>query len=407
MDDPLEVRLDGVKPQVSVRIRASFADDHGQTWQSEATFVADKTGVVDLATAIPTDGAWAEPDPYGLLWSMRAVTGQPASYAQVFTGSLRPLIVTLTALLDGEAAAQVQLERRFAAEGVRCSEWRDGDLVANLFLPAGDGPWDATLVLEGVFGGFIWANEVAALLASRGRAALAIAYFDWRGRYGLPTSITEIPLEYFRGAIERLQAHPQVRLEDLAAVGISKGSELVLLLASTYPQIRRVVAKVPTAYVWEAVRRDPSAPARSSWTLDQRPLSYAAFAADDEFYRTLDKTRLLQFHERALQDTEALQSARIRVEQTEAQMLLLSIAEDRTWPSTLMCKQIVKTMHESGKARLVTHIVIEGRHHGLSPPGLPINSVDDPAVNARGELRSWTATLTHLGLKPPALRIPK
>jgi dienelactone hydrolase len=364
-------------------------------------FAADGTGVVDLATAIPSDGAWSQPDPYGLLWSMRAVTGHPASYAQAFTGSTRPLVVTLTALLDGKGAAQIQLERRFVAEGVRCSEWRDGDLVANLFLPAGDGPWDATLVLEGVFGGFIWANEVAALLASRGRAALAVAYFDWQGRYGLPTSLTEIPLEYFHGAIERLRGHPQVRMEDLAAVGISKGAELALLLASTYPEIQRVVAKVPSAYVWEAVRKDPGAPARSSWMIDQRPLPYIAFAADEEFYRTFDKTRLLAFHERALRDTAVLRPARIRIERSEAQVLLLSIAEDRTWPSTLMCTHMVKTMREAGKVGLVTHLVIEGRHHGLSPPGLPINTAGDPAVNARGELRSWMATLIHLGLKPP------
>ncbi|MGH8905169.1 MAG: acyl-CoA thioesterase/BAAT N-terminal domain-containing protein [Egibacteraceae bacterium] len=407
MDDPLEVRLHGLEPGVSVRIRASLKDDHNLTWQSEATFVADKTGVVDVATAIPIDGAWAEPDPYGLLWSMRPITGQ-LTYDGALTGSLRPLVVTLTALLNGEAAAQIQLERRFTAEGVRCSEWRDKDLVANLFLPAGDGPWDATLVLDGAAGGFIWANEVAALLASRGRAALAIAYFDWRGRYGLPTSITEIPLEYFRGAIERLQAHPQVRLEDLAAVGISKGAELVLLLASTYPQIRRVVAQGPSSYVWEAVRMDATA-TRSAWTLDQRPLPYATFAADDEFYRTLDKTLLLPFHERALRNPEALLPARIRVENIEAQTLLVSIAKDTLWPSTLMGEQIVKTLHEAGKARLVTHLVIECRHHALCPPGLPTNSIDDdPAVNARGELQSWTATLAYLGLKPPStVRMPK
>ena len=368
-------------------------------------FAADGTGVVDLATAIPSDGAWSQPDPYGLLWSMRAVTGHPASYAQAFTGSTRPLVVTLTALLDGKGAAQIQLERRFVAEGVRCSEWRDGDLVANLFLPAGDGPWDATLVLEGVFGGFIWANEVAALLASRGRAALAVAYFDWQGRYGLPTSLTEIPLEYFHGAIERLRGHPQVRMEDLAAVGISKGAELALLLASTYPEIQRVVAKVPSAYVWEAVRMDPKA-VRSSWALDGKPLPYAVFGADDEFYRTLDKTLLLPFHERALANPQALEPARIRVEHIEAKTLLVSIARDTLWPSTLMGEQVSKTMHEAGKAALVSHLVLACRHHALCPPGLPTNAIDDdPAVNARGEQQMWTATLTHLGLKPPTALI--
>ena len=79
------------------------------------------------------------------------------------------------------------------------------------------------LVLAGSEGGFAWSNQIAALIAASGRAALALAYFDWEGHYGLPRSLTEVPLELFDQALDRLKKHPRVT-DEFALVGFSKVS---------------------------------------------------------------------------------------------------------------------------------------------------------------------------------------
>jgi dienelactone hydrolase len=106
--------------------------------------------------------------------------------------------------------------------------------------------------VTGSEGGFRWAGTVAPLLACHGYAALALAYFDYQGMEGLPTSLMEIPLEYFERAIAWMGKQPQVNRDKLAVVGISKGGELALLLGSTFPEIKSVVAYVPSGVVWQS-----------------------------------------------------------------------------------------------------------------------------------------------------------
>src|SRR5689334_4060652 len=70
-DQPLTIRLRGCPRGQPVTVRARREDDFGRTWHAEATFTADTRGEVDLATARPVSGSYAEPDAMGLFWSMR------------------------------------------------------------------------------------------------------------------------------------------------------------------------------------------------------------------------------------------------------------------------------------------------------------------------------------------------
>ncbi len=104
------------------------------------------------------------------------------------------------------------------------------------------------MLLSGSGGGLSEAQ--AALHASRGYAALALAYF----RAGhLPETLVRIPLEYFERAIAWLAARPDVDAGRLAVGGTSRGGELCLLLASRYPQFKAVVARVPSAVVYGGI----------------------------------------------------------------------------------------------------------------------------------------------------------
>ncbi len=317
---------------------------------------------------------------------------EPTSPFSAYSGSVfqEELEVTLTASLEGQEVAKERIKRHFL---FRCTRemWR-GDVTANLFLPIYPDVTQGVLVIGGSVGGFAWSNQVASLIAASGRAALAVAYFDWRGEFGLPTSLTEIPLEVFASALDKLKAHPQVLTDDPAVVGFSKGAEAALLLATKRDDIRKVVAYAPSAYVWEAARMSQDEKAKSSWTWQGEPLPFARFDADEDFYRTFDKTKLRAFHERALEDEEVRRRARVPVEQTNAQILLLSGAEDGTWHADAMSDAIAKRFEEVGRASQVRHLFFENVGHSFFIPGLPADHVDGlREANAQADRKAWGA----------------
>ena len=92
------------------------------------------------------------------------------------------------------------------------------------------------LVLGGSEGGLV--EGFASALARHGFATMALAYFAMQG---LPPKLIEIPVEYFRRALDWLRAQPETSPARPAVVGSSKGGEAALLVASTYDDVGAVV----------------------------------------------------------------------------------------------------------------------------------------------------------------------
>ena len=160
-----------------------------------------------------------------------------------------------------------------------------------------------------------------------------------------------------------------------------------------------MVAYAPSAYVWEAARLNPDEEAKSSWTWQGEPLPFARFDADEDFYRTFDKTKLRAFHERALEDEEVRRRARIPVERSNAQILLLSGMEDGTWHAGSMSDTIIKKFEEVGRASQVEHLSFDSVGHSLFVPGLPTNQADGlQEANAQADRKAWGALREHLCL---------
>ena len=155
----------------------------------------------------------------------------------------------VTEVLARAAGAQVQgkFTQRLAAEGVTRQDVREHGLVGTLYLPPGAAPGShpAVLILNGSGGGI---NEPrAALYASRGYAAFALAYFK---APGLSDYISNTPLEYFQSGLRWLRDKVRPKHDFVAVSGQSRGGELVLLLGATFPtEVSAVVAYVPGAVV--------------------------------------------------------------------------------------------------------------------------------------------------------------
>ena len=248
-DEPFVARLEGLSPGERAVLSASFVDEFLQEWSSTAIFEADGDGRVDTSQLAPLEGSYEVGDPTGLVWA--------ALGANFYAPSTGTTSVTVTARV-GDREASAEVERYAMGEGVETAEVRENGLFGRLFVPevSAGRPAPGVLVLGGSEGGlFPYVTYEAALLASHGFAALALAYFAGDPASTeippgvLPESLAGIPLEYFRGAIGWLGRREGVDPDRLGVVGHSRGGELALLLGATDPDLKAVVSYVGSGVV--------------------------------------------------------------------------------------------------------------------------------------------------------------
>ncbi|MGO4838828.1 acyl-CoA thioesterase/BAAT N-terminal domain-containing protein, partial [Rhizobiaceae sp. 2RAB30] len=138
IDEPRRIVVSGLAPDELVAISARTERAHGVTWMSQATFMADNKGVIDLTRDAPVGGDYAEVSAMGLIWSQQPVAGESA---ELFPDDvMEPLQTALTAETADGAKAEDKFSQRFAAAGVERREIREDGLVGTLFTPAGPGP---------------------------------------------------------------------------------------------------------------------------------------------------------------------------------------------------------------------------------------------------------------------------
>jgi dienelactone hydrolase len=232
----------------------------------------------------------------------------------------------------------------------------DGRLVANLHRPAGDGPFPAVLLLGGSGGGIHWQDAIGSLLAEDGFVALALAYF---GMEGLPDALERIPLEYFDEALDHLASQPFVDPTRLGVVGVSKGGELALLLASRDPRLVATVAFVPGSVVFQSIA--PAWPTPSSRSLAGEDVPFAPSRITESFR----PDRLADMYRLSL-DQPAAAAAAIEVERIAGPILLLSGEADALWPSTYMSEQVVARLQSAGFDHPVEHVAYPDAGHLIS-----------------------------------------
>lgn len=191
IDVPRQIRVEHVAPGQTVEITA-LTRRNGVLWQSQAAFVAGEDGVVDLTRDAPVSGDYSGLSPMGLVWSQSPVDSPSREH---FNHPVTEALVTEVVARVAGAQSVARFTQRLAADGVTRQDVREEGLVGTLYLPPGATPGShpAVLILNGSGGGI---NEPrAALYASRGYAAFALAYFK---APGLSDYISNTPLEYFQ-----------------------------------------------------------------------------------------------------------------------------------------------------------------------------------------------------------------
>jgi len=304
----------------------------------------------------------------GMFWSMVKKT-EGTNPGVVRGNELKPMVMHFTAASDGSENASASLERIFCAPGVKRTEVRERGLVGTFFEPPGRGGVPGIVVVGGSVGGLTEAR--AALLASHGFTALALAYF---GVAGLPKYLSEIPLEYFDTALQWLNSQESVIDGKLGVMGQSRGGELALLLGATFSSVRAVVAFVPSGIVHGGFPDDGPAWAYRDApipyiSLDPTPFSNAPVGDRDAV--TLTPVFLRELLIEALTQPDLTASTGIPVERTNGPILFISGEDDQMWPSFVLSEISVARLKAHHHPYSFEHLSYEGAGHGINIPYLP------------------------------------
>jgi len=316
VDESVVIRAKGLAPNEHISIQADLTDGADKPWSSQAEFVADAQGAIDTSLQAPVQGSYDGVSATGLIWSMKPGAKHVSSYQP--PRDLGTQIINLHLMRNGQSVANALMEQLNVAEGVQQIKV-EGKLQGMLFLPNTKERRPGVLVVGGSEGGL--SRQKAAWLASRGYAALALAYFRFDG---LPPLLERIPLEYFGQALAWMMQRPEISPDRLAVMGTSRGGELALQLGSMYPQIKAVVAYVPANVRYPSCCRDMRVPA---WTWQGQALAFA--------------------DPRGMRGGSATMLAAIAVEHTQGPILLISGENDGVWASTEMADAVVGRLKQA------------------------------------------------------------
>ena len=370
IDTAIAIELRGFPARQPVTITALQTFPSTSRWQAHATFMSDDDGCVYVARQAPVSGTYNGVSAMGLIWSAERLPGETRTPPADFI--MQPWFVQLKATsLDG-ANAELTLERRVAGPGVTRHPIRSEGIVGTLFLPPGDGPHPAVIVLNGGDGGI---DEYrGAILASRGYAALNLGYFAMEG---LPRGLVNIPLEYFENAIGWMRAQPWLHDHFLAVWGESRGGELALLLGATFSEINAVIAWVPSGVTfWALGLAEPGdTRPRAAWTFRGKPLPYLQENnASMEPLPPVEPGRPVAFapvYLNHLRDTRAVERATIPAEKTRGPILLVSGTDDQMWPSSALADIAMRRLETYRHPYPFRHLKYEGAGHQILVPGGP------------------------------------
>ncbi|MBV8727289.1 MAG: acetylxylan esterase [Candidatus Eremiobacteraeota bacterium] len=282
--------------------------------------------------------------------------------------------------------------------------------VGTICVPPGSGKHPAILLLGGSEGG----NEMsltAPRFAAAGYVAASVAYF---GLPGLPRSLEEIPVETVGKALDVIAARPDVDPNRLAIFGVSKGGEFALLAASIYPQIRAVVAAVPSPFAWQSIPRGAETTAHSSWTVGGKPVPFVpysaamgqVFAQAFQGHAPLD---LRPAYDAAMKDNAAaIAPAMFHLENIKGPIFFIAADDDHIWDSVAQSElgmQYLKA-HNHPYSDAYEHFAGAGhvflmatQQHALTQ--IPIGPTTmllggTPQANIRAAAQAWPQIFTFL-----------
>lgn len=238
----------------------------------------------------------------------------------------------------------------------------------------------------------------ARLFANAGAHALAL---QWFGGEGQSPGICEIPLETFMDATDFLLSKGCQRI---ILVGTSKGAEAALLVSTFDHRISAVVAISPSSVIWGNIGAGIDGvawPERSSWSYRGQPLPFVPAVLDwQPAYRDALVSYRSFFETCLAKDTGAVARARIPIETSPADLILIAGADDALWPSDTFAEELARCRQDHKGS--TTLIIGKDAGHRLLLPGekTPRSALHahggNDAADAQLGYRAWQAIVALL-----------
>ncbi len=338
-DEKISIAISELPPLGKVKISVSMCLPWAKSisYESFAWFTADSNGNVDLSKQKPETGTYDFVDSMGLIVSMKSKDINALKKICQNISVNNNIFINIVAEC-GQDRACAKLERLFKTPEVKNQKITD-EFVGELFYT--ENPGNKTIVVPcGSSGDLCATLPISSLLASRGFNVLSLAYFK---EQGLPAKLAEIPLEYFERVFAWLSKNPITSGKAIQFLGISKGGELALLLASKYHFITKVAAFWPHAYCFEGTNFKNV----SSWAYGGKSLPFIRYKKHWLFANMIscfiknEPFGLTYTHKKALNAAKDREVARIKIENAKANILLFAGKQDNMWNSYDGCVQIM------------------------------------------------------------------
>lgn len=420
--DPVSVRAKGLRPGAlaTIHVQSIARDDAGknQWFYGNATFMADASGTIDLATSAPVRGSYQGVDLHGLFWSEHPLTKGSAEHATLAALHLDDApsigvgqkVLTLEeggTVRDRKVLTLVSSDASVVREDVRAN-----DLVGAFYFKKGAKKCPLLVVLGGSEGGLDVADWIGPPLALRGFAVFGLNYYSPTdgGVAGVSTVLKRIPLELLEKARVWLKGRAEADIDRFGLIGYSKGSEFALVLASTYDWIDAVVAYAPPDVVWQGIQQGGGGDVASSWTRGGSELPFLPTTGTREEIvrgRQSGKIYLARVAKANLEASspEALAAATIPVERSHAALLLIGGGDDQLWDSGASAVRVAARLKRADYPYPYEVLLYPAAGHSLVGTGWRPTTTDNtdlfqdggnPEADAHAQADSWIRILAFL-----------
>lgn len=366
-DEPVSIQASGLQPGKAYTLGCDVTDSKGVPFWARVNYFAAADGTIDTALQPAIGGHYSGVQPMGLMANTRlAPTADLPPHIRNYRFSLQDVTKSLSyqlSLYEGgyalhmalagmevDAASSVAHTRSLVGPGVCRLPVRHGRVRGVLYLPPGPGPHPGVIDMFGASGGI--REYRAALLASRGFAALALPFYKYED---LRPDMSELDMAYFREAVEFLCGREEVDSSGgVGALGASKAGDIALNMALNIPQVTAVVtlngciSNVETKFELENGKVIP-------------PLMF-----------TLEKVRMLNsgvmdVYE-VLNDPLEHPDTVLPVQDLNASVLCVVGEDDRNWKSGKYADLMLERVRGTPAEGLVEVVRYPGAGHLIEPP---------------------------------------
>jgi pimeloyl-ACP methyl ester carboxylesterase len=376
-DERVSTKLSDLPPSAGVTMHATLVFPRAKNvrYESSAVFTADTDGNLDLSTQKPVSGSYDFAESMGLILSLRRVSGKFKDVIENISVNDK-LIINITAECNKDYAC-ARLERLFMPPEVKRLKIND-EFVGELFYTENNSN-KTILVLGGSSNKELCTIlPPSALLASHGFNVLALAFF---GAKGLNSALTEIPLEYFEKVFAWLARSPITHCKELYVYSGSIGGILGLELASRYPVITKVAANNPLAWIIQGLSfKKASLLTKGGKSLPFIKFSLGAFFTSIVYCFIKNKPFGFAYtYKKSLTTANNKEEARIKLENSNADILLFGGQKDGWWDTHESCLKIIQKLTERNYRHAYEYVTYENGGHACYPPFvIPVEEFSTP-----------------------------